>query len=154
MKKKIIVFSILVVSLFLLVGCGKKKEEEKFEVTLNGVDVTPGVKFDEKKIDEEYSYSEVPDCAFGGKGIIYTYENVEISTKEDGTIYSVYFLNTNAKTKEGLSVSDDKAKVKELYGDPKKDENNQMIYRRGKVELTINISNSYVGGIEYILVEE
>ena len=51
MKKKIIVFSILVVSLFLLVGCGKKKEEEKFEVTLNGVDVTPRVKFDEKKID-------------------------------------------------------------------------------------------------------
>lgn len=154
MKKRILWVLILTASLFCLVGCGQEKKEETFEMTYKGVDVTPGIKFSDKKIDEEFDYSEVPDCAFGGKGIVYTYEDIEISTKEDGTIYSVYFLTANAKTNEGLSVSDEKTKVRELYGSPKKEENNQMIYRRGKVELTINISNSYVGGIEYILVEE
>ncbi len=154
MKKKLLFVLILGVSLLCLVGCGKEKKESAFEVLLNGVDVTPGNKFNAQKIDEDYDYSEVPDCAFGGKGIIYTYKDIEISTKEDGTIYSVYFLNANAKTKEGLSVSDEVEKAKEIYGEPDREENNQLIYKKGKVELTINLGNSYVGGIEYILVEE
>lgn len=153
MKKKSLLVLLLSVGLLLLVGCGKEKEES-FEVSLNEVNITPGTKLNADTINEEYDYSEVPDCAFGGKGIVYTFNDVEISTKEDGTIYSVYYLNANAKTKEGLSISDEVSRIKELYGDPDKNENNQMIYKKGKVQLVIDLSNNYVGGIEYLLAEE
>ena len=154
MKKKTLLILILSIGLLCLVGCGKEKKESAFKVEFKGADITPGATFDSKNIEADYNYSEVPDCAFGGKGIIYTYEDIEISMKEDKTIYSVYFVTPEVKTKEGLSISDEVAKVKKLYGEPDKNENNQMVYRRGNIELTININNDYVGGIEYLLVEE
>ena len=115
MKKKLLFVLLISVCLLTVIGCGKKEEKkETFKVEFAGVDVTPGEKLDISKINKDYDKSEVPDCALGGKGIVYTFEEVEISTSEEGKIFSVYFIDPNMKTEEGISLGDDIRKLMEI----------------------------------------
>ena len=153
MKKRLLFVLLISACLLTVVGCGKKEEkkEDTYKIEFAGVNVTPGEKLDVKKINKDYDKSEVPDCAFGGKGIIYTFEEVEISTNEEGKIYSVYFISPNMKTTEGISLGDEVSAVKKAYGD-KEIKDGVLKYSKGKVEIDFNISNDTVDSIEYILL--
>ncbi len=152
MMKKSVLFVLLISVLLLTVGCGKdNKKEEGYGLTFDGVKVVPGEKIDISKFKKEYETSEVPNCALGGKGVNYTFEELEISTSEDGTVYSIYVIDPNIKTDEGIYLGDTVETVKEKYG--KADLLSGIItYKKGGVELTFVIDKDKVVGIEYNMI--
>ena len=153
MNKKIIKILLLFIPLLLIYGCSDTKKENKdssYKVKYQNVDITPGTTFDAKKIDLEADVSEVPNCAFGDKGIIYTYDDLEITTDSNKVVYSVYFLSANITTIEGLSLGDNKDKMLELYGKDYKEDNNEYIYTKNGIKLSIIINKDSVKSIEYI----
>ena len=153
MKKKLLLVLLISACLLTIVGCGKKdeKKEDSYKIEFAGVNITPGETLDLKKINKEYDKSEVPDCALGGKGLVYTFEELEISTNEENKIYSVYFIDPNMKTKEGIALGDEVSAVKKAYGD-KEIKDGVLKYSKGKVEINFNISNDVVDSIEYLLL--
>lgn len=155
MKKRVLSLLLISVCLLTLIGCGKKEEEtnkeESIKIEYDGVNITPGEKLKIDKISKDYDKSEVPDCAFGGKGIIYTFDDLEISTNEDDLIYSVYFIDPNMKTLEGISLGDSFDSVKEKYKGTESD--GVYKYSKGKVEIDFTINGDIVSSIEYLLVD-
>ncbi len=151
MKKKLLVV-LISICLLTVCACGKKEEKDLFKLNYSGVNIIPGEKLDISKIKKEYEKSEVPDCAFGGKGIVYTFEDLEISTNEEGLIYSVYFISPNMKTEEGISLGDEVSKVKEVYKEIT-EEDGLIKCKKDKVEIDFNINNDIVDGIEYLLID-
>ena len=151
MKKKLLVV-LISICLLTVCACGKKEEKDLFKLNYSGVNIIPGEKLDISKIKKEYEKSEVPDCAFGGKGIVYTFEDLEISTNEEGLIYSVYFISPNMKTEEGISLGDEVSKLKEVYKEIT-EEDGLIKCKKDKVEIDFNINNDIVDGIEYLLID-
>ena len=130
-------------------------EDENFNVSYLGVDVTPGIPYDRNSIPEEGTYSEIPSCAFEGTDNVSTFSHVEItSTQIDGveSVYSVYFLDTEVQTKEGVMISDERSKVIEKYGNDYEEVGNKITYTKGQVQLSFLIENDVVTSIEYVLV--
>ncbi len=152
MKKSLLCLVLISVLLLTVVGCKKEKGVESYKIEFEGVNITPGEKLYLDKIKKDYDKSEVPDCAFGGKGIVYTFDDLEISTNEEGLIYSVYFISPNMKTEEGISLGDEGSKVKDTYDECNEDDE-ILKCSKGKVEIDFNISNDYIEGIEYILLD-
>ena len=153
MKKKTLLILMVFCSLILF-GCGKKEEEKVFTFKFQGVDITPGKKFDKDKMESMPEESEVPDCALGGTGYMYTFNELEISTSEDQTIYSVYFIDPGLETTEGISKGASIEDVKKAYGTPTREEKDEYIYKRGNVELSFVFHNDSVSIIEYTLGRE
>ena len=151
MKKKLLIV-LISICLLTVCACGKKEEKDSFKLEFAGVNIIPGEKLDISKIKKEYEKSEVPDCAFGGKGIVYTFEDLEISTNEEGLIYSVYFISPNMKTEEGISLGDEVSKLKEVYKEIT-EEDGLIKCKKDKVEIDFNINNDIVDGIEYLLID-
>lgn len=129
--------------------------EESFSVEYAGVDVTPGVPFDETAITEEYTYSEIQSCAFDGYDKVYTYSGVEIDSAEiDGveTVYYVYFIDTETETTEGVKLADSVDVMLEAYGeDYEQPTENSYVYTRGDVILTFVVESDVITSIEYTL---
>ena len=133
MKKKFFMGLLIVIGLLTIVGCGKEKKEEAFSLTFDGVKLVPGETVDMSKFKKEYDTFEEPDCALGGKGYNYTFDELEISATEKGMIYSIYFIDPNLKTEEGIAKGDEVSKVKKAYGD-KEVKDGMLTYEKGKVE--------------------
>ncbi|MDD2435370.1 MAG: hypothetical protein PHO63_03860 [Bacilli bacterium] len=157
MKK--IVFP-LVVLIMIVTGCGgqtndineKTNSENSIAFTYQGVDVTPGLEFKNSSIDEKFSYVELTSCAFEGNDKVYTYENIEIvvsQTKGKDTIYSVYFLNDQVATPEGVKIADDKSVMVETYGENYEQISNEYKYVEGNVVLSFIVENDVIISIEY-----
>ena len=130
-------------------------EDENFNVSYLGVDVTPGIPYDRNSIPEEGTYSEIPSCAFEGTDNVSTFSHVEITSAQiDGveSVYSVYFLDTEVQTKEGVMISDERSKVIEKYGNDYEEVGNKITYTKGQVQLSFLIENDVVTSIEYVLV--
>lgn len=154
MKKKLLLLLLISIGLLTIVSCGKK-EEESFEIKYEGINITPGETLDISKFKNTYDKSEVPDCALGGKGIMYAFDDLEISTNDKNLIYSVYFLNPNYKTAEGIALGDSKDAVIKAYGDKaSKSDNGDLLYQKGKVEISFIFDNDKVTSIEYTLIVE
>lgn len=153
MNNKIFKILILIIPLLLIFGCNKKEEKQQekgFKVEFQNIEITPGFIFDSKKIKEEADISEIPNCAFGDTGIVYTYEELEITTDKNNKIYSVYFISPNITTKEGLSLGEEEEKIEELYGKDYKKNNNEYLYSKNGINLSIIVNNNLVKSIEYI----
>lgn len=133
----------------------KKAEEEKsYSLHYGDIELTPGATFDASKIDKEVSKSVIPSCAFDGEDNVYTYDIMEVTThieNDKEIIYSVYFINDEVSTDEGIKLSDELAKIKETYGEYDNVEDNQYSYTDGKVKLTFDVNNDVIIGIEYTL---
>ena len=166
-KKIIIIVAIVIVIIagiiaFGVLSNGKKEESNVkdqsssvYEVEYKGVNITPGQKFDETAISEEYSLSEIQSCAFEGNDKVYTYSGVEIIVAEvDGvdTVYSVYFLDTETETAEGVKGADSKDAMINAYGeDYESTVENSYAYTRGDVILSFIVENDTITSIEYTL---
>lgn len=128
-----------------------------FAFVAEGVELIPGEAFDPTVLSEAVSMYEVPSCAIEGTDNVYNYETYEITAYDDGTgevIYSIYFLDPNLTTPEGLALADGLDKVVELYGADYVDNAGELVYTRGNTTLRLIVQNDVVVSIEYRMITE
>ena len=167
--KKLIAIALAALMLASLTACGgsdpvqttptttEAVSEEGFFFTLSGVQLVPCADFDPAKLPEAESVYEVPSCAIEGTDNVYNYGTVEITAYDDGTgevIYSIYLLDANTPTDEGLYLGDDLAMVESLYGTDYTRDGNQITYRKGSTLLVLLMEDDYVSSIELRMVTE
>lgn len=130
-------------------------EEGNYIFTSNGVDLIPGADFDAAVLGAPASVYEVPSCAIEGTDNVYNYEAFEITAYDDGTgevIYSIFFLDPNLTTNEGLALGDDVSKVVDLYGENYVEDGDSYVYTRTEGQLIVILQDGVVVSIEYRMV--
>lgn len=131
-----------------------KKEEGAFSFLYNGVTLIPGEIFDRSVLGKYKEVSEVPNCALGGSDKVYNYKMFELTAyiEEDvERIDSIYFIDSNLPTTEGLRLGDTVDDMKSLYGENYVAEETAYTYTRGETLLIIITKNDIVVSIEYRL---
>lgn len=129
-------------------------EEGAFSFLYEGATLTPGEIFDPSVNGGYKEVSEVPSCAFEGSDRVYNYEAFELTAYigEDGEhIYSIYFMDSNLPTTEGLHLGDTVDDMKSLYGEAYEAEGTAYTYKRGETLLIIITRDDTVVSIEYRL---
>ncbi len=127
-------------------------QDPGFVFTFKGVDLIPGQAFDAAAMPEASSVFQVPSCAIEGTDNVYNYETVEVTAFDDGTgevIYSVYILDANTPTNEGLYIGDMLEHVVAAYGEDYTREGDQITYQKGDTLLIIIFSGDYVQSIDF-----
>lgn len=133
---------------------GKQKEEGVFSFLYEGVALVPGEVFDRSALPEYSDVAEVPSCAFDGNDNVYNYEMFELTAYIEADrecIYSIYFIDSNLPTTEGLCLGDSVDDMKALYGEDYTMNGTAYVYTRGSTLLSIITQNDIVVGIEYRL---
>lgn len=131
-----------------------KEEEGVFSFEYDGVIFVPGEIVDHSALPKYADVAEVPSCAFGGNDNVYNFKVFELTTHVDGDeecIYSIYFLDPNLSTTEGLRLGDTVYDMKSLYGEDYKEGENVYVYKRGETSLNMVTKNDVVVSIEYRL---
>lgn len=129
--------------------------EEVFSFTYEGVELIPGAAFDHSVLPEADSVFEVPSCAIEGTDNLYSYPPFELTAYNDGTgevIYSIYLLDANTPTPEGLYLGDDLARVTELYGTDYVENDTELTFTKGNTTLNLLLDGETVISIEYRMV--
>ena len=132
----------------------KQKKEDAFSFLYEGVTLIPGEVFEQSVLGECSDVAEVPSCAFAGNDRVYNYEVFELTAYIDGEeerIYSIYFIDPNLPTTEGLCLGDTVDDMKSLYGENYEMVGNSYDYTGGDTVLSIVTQNDVVVGIEYRL---
>ena len=137
----------------------QKKPEDVFHFIWleEGVKLIPGTAFDPSALPEANDMFEVPSCAIEGTDNVYSYDAFELTAYNDGTgevIYSIYLLDPNVTTAEGLYLGDDLATVEKLYGTDYVDNDGELVFTKGATELRIIVEDDVVSSIEYRMVTE
>lgn len=135
----------------------QKKPEEAFFLISEGVKLIPGKPFDPSVLPEANDMFEVPSCAIEGTDNVYSYDAFELTAYNDGTgevIYSIYLLDPNVITEEGLYLGDDRATVESLYGTDYVETDGELVYTKGETELRIILEEDLAASIEYRMVTE
>jgi len=123
-----------------------------FSLTYEGVKITPNEAFDAAALPEAQSLYTVPSCALEGTDNVYNYGAFEVTAYDEGKgefVYSVYFIDPNMTTDEGLALGDDLSRVLELYGDGYTEESGTYVYTRSGTQLRLIVENDSVVSIEY-----
>lgn len=131
------------------------EDEEVFSFTYEGVELIPGAAFDPSQLPEADSVFEVPSCAIEGTDNVYGYPAFELTAYNDGTgevIYSIYLLDANTPTEEGLYVGDDFARVTEIYGTEYTANDTELTFTKGNTTLNLIVDGDTVVSIEYRMV--
>ena len=139
------------------VNTAEDNSEKTIKLEYEGKDMTPGAVFSRDIFGEEVTYSEVPSCAGQGTDKVYNYGSYEITAYQDGDqeiIYSVYFIDDQITTTEGVKISDDSSVMLEKYGENYEQTGNQYTYTSGNVELSFIVENDFITSITYTLVIE
>lgn len=130
----------------------EKDDEGVFSYIADGVELVPGQPFDPSVLPETDNVFQVPSCAIEGTDNVYGYEAFELTAYDDGTgevIYSIYLVDSNACTTEGLYMGDDLARVTELYGTDYVENDTELIYTKGHTALHLLMDGDFVISIEY-----
>ncbi len=94
---------------------------------------------------------EAESCAFQGMDRTYTYPGYTLDTYEENgvetTLY-VTFKDDTVSTNEGLSIGDDVAKAKELYGEGE-DNGNSIVFTKGDTNITAFYEDGTIKEIQY-----
>lgn len=131
-----------------------KEKESVFGFLYEGVNLIPGEVFDRSALEGYTEVSEVPSCAFDGNDNVYNYGVFELTTyiEEEGErVYSIYFMDSNLTTTEGLCLGDTVEDMKSLYGEDYAAEGTAYTYTRGETLLTVIAKDDIVVSIEYRL---
>lgn len=134
---------------------GEAVTGEAFAFTYNNVKLIPGEAFDAAKLPEASSTYEVPSCALEGTDNVYNYETFEITAFNDGKgefIYSIYLIDPNLTTPEGLALGDNLEKAVTLYGSGYTQEDTAYIYEGAGTQLILILQDDSIVSIEYRLV--
>ena len=142
----------LLVIVFMLCACDNKTND--FTLTYQNITFTLGEEFSEEKYGEAIDYAETESCAFEGLDKTYKYEHYEITTspidKQD-KITSIYFLDSDIKTNEGIQIGDDISDMEKVYGKDYTHENSLYTYTKNKTKLTFLVQDTTIISIEYLL---
>lgn len=128
--------------------------EGMFSFIYEGATLTPGELVDHSVLPKCSDVSEVPSCAFGGNDKVYNYGVFELTTyfdEDEERVYSIYFLDPNLPTTEGLCLGDSVDDMIALYGEAYEAEENAYTYTRGETLLMIVTKNDMVVSMEYRL---
>lgn len=131
-----------------------KAEDGMFRFVYEGATLIPGELVDHAALPKCSDISEVPSCAFGGNDKVYNYGMFELTTyfdEDEERVYSIYFLDPNLPTTEGLCLGDSVDDMKALYGEAYEAEENAYTYTRGETSLMIITKNDMVVSMEYRL---
>ena len=126
-----------------------------YSYTYEGVELVPGAPFDPSVLPAADSVFEVPSCAIEGTDNLYNYGTFELTAFNDGTgevIYSIFFIDPNITTDEGLALGDDVTKMVELYGESYTQEGTAYVYTSGNTILSILVQNDTITSIEFRMV--
>lgn len=129
-------------------------EEGVFSFAYEGATLIPGEPVDLSALPECTNVAEVPSCAFGGNDKVYHFKAFELTTyfdKDEERIYSIYFIDPNLPTTEGLRLGDTVDDMKSFYGEDYETEGTSCIYSRGDALLIIITNKDIVTSIEYRL---
>lgn len=127
-------------------------DEDVFSFTYQGVTLVPGNAFDSAALPEAESVYQVPSCAIEGTDNVYSYGDIEVTAFNDGSgevIYSVYIVDANTPTAEGLYIGDMLDQVIAVYGEDYTQENGQVTYQKGDTLLVIILDGDYVASIDF-----
>ena len=176
MKRKLFAILLIAVLALCLVSCGGepapeqvigRKDDEpssdpapsvlttELSFSTDGVKLVPGKEADQSLLDKASSVYEIPSCAFDGNDTVYGYASYEITVcNVDGKalVYSVYLLEPDVSTQEGLSLGDDEADITRVYGNGFRRDGLAYVYTDGKSELSIIAEHGAVTGIEYLMI--
>lgn len=133
------------------------QQEGVYAFTYEETVLCPGEPFDASKLPAASSTYKVPSCALEGTDNVYNYAAFEVTAFDDGKgefVYSVYFLDPNLTTAEGLAIGDTAAKAEELYGKDYAAEGTSMVYTKGNTQLVLILQSGNIISIEYRLVIE
>ncbi len=123
-----------------------------FVFVTDGVRLVPGVEFDASVLPEPQSVSEVPSCAIEGTDNVYNYGTYEITAFKDSSgelIYSIFLLDANLTTPEGVALGDRLDKVIETYGENYQVNNAEYFYTSEGTILSFIVQNDLIISIEY-----
>lgn len=133
---------------------GSQDDAEAFCFMAGDVEVIPGMEFDAEALPTE-EVSEIPSCAFEGTDKVYSYGSYEIIAYNDGekeVVYSIYFIEPDVSTPEGLANGDDMSKAKELYGEYTED-GTAWTFTRGNTQLIVIGEDDVISSIEMRLAD-
>lgn len=122
----------------------------------NGILLVPGTAFDASVLGQASSSYEVPSCAIEGMDVVYNYDSFEVTAFNDGTgevIYSIYLLDPNVTTPEGVALGDDVEAVVAAYGGDYEEDGTSYTYHAGGTNLVIIFQDSTVASIEYRMAQ-
>lgn len=131
--------------------------EEGYAFTISEVSLTPGQEFVADALPEADSTFEIESCAGQGTDTVYSYTEAEVTVFDDGdkgAIYSIYLLDPNTATPEGLYLGDEKSQAVTLYGADYAEEDTELVYTKGNTQLRIMVEDDAVTAIEYRLITE
>lgn len=126
--------------------------EPGFAFTFEGVELTPGQAFDAAALPEASSVYQVPSCAIEGTDNVYNYGAIEVTAFDDSNgevIYSVYIVDANTPTNEGLYIGDTVDHVVAAYGEDYVRDGNQITYQKGNTLLILILNGEYVQSIDF-----
>lgn len=131
-----------------------KEGEGTFSFVYEGATLVPGELVDHSVLPECSDVAEVPSCAFGGNDNVYNFEVFELTAyfdEDEERIYSIYFIDPNLPTLEGLCLGDTVDDMKSRYGEDYETEESAYIYTRGETLLIVITRNDIIVSIEYRL---
>ena len=123
----------------------------EYSYTLSGVTLTPGQDFQADALPEAESFYQIPSCAFEGTDNVYGYGECEVIAYNEGKgekIYSIYLLDPNAATPEGLALGDEEAKIVTLYGPNYVLADGQYTYMGKNSQLVVLTAEGFIISIE------
>lgn len=106
-----------------------------------------------EKLGEASDSFSAPSCAMQGEDKIYTYSGFTLTANSESKdspvkLISILLTDDSVQTKEGLYIGQTRENVEKLYGKKKKKEN-EYIYKKGRMELSIIFEADKVVSIEY-----
>jgi len=136
-----------------------EQESKGYEFVWGTVRIAINQKADDilKSLGDAESIFEQDSCAYQGKDRIYSYGSFELSTYPVGKeehVSSVYFLDKNAQTEEGIKIGSSYTEMIKAYGKDYQVENEVYRYQKDGMELVFYMTGKTVDGIEYLLVSE
>lgn len=130
---------------------------EAYAFTFNNVKLIPGAAFDASKLPAATSTCEVPSCALEGTDNVYNYDTFEVTAFNEGKgefIYSIFFIDPNLTTPEGLALGDTLDKAVSLYGKDYTQQDTAYIYESADTQLILILQDTSIVSIEYRMVTE
>ena len=110
-----------------------------------------------EQLGKAESYYEAQSSSHQGKEKVFTYDGFELSTYPSGGsdyVKSIWFLNEETVTPEGIHIGSTIDEMKEAYGDDYTEENGKYQYVSDEGILAFYTKKGAVSGIEYKSIGE
>ncbi len=135
----------------------KQQTQEGYQFQTQEKTIPLGVDFASLNMPKETNYYEVESCAFEGLDKEYTYDHYVVTTYPEGgtdKVKTVYFLDSEAQTTEGVKIGDTYEKMVEVYGSDYENADNQYTYTKGKTQIIFLVEEDSISDITYNYVTE